>query len=79
MTGAARLSARRSGRLVKVVGSRGEEVAEWQGRKVLRPHGDHAGAVRRAMVRAWEAEGVASRSEVLQLQQIGSRWKPLEP
>jgi homoserine kinase len=38
---------------------------------------DHAGAVRRAMVRAWEQEGVASRSEALQLQQVGSRWNPL--
>ena len=38
---------------------------------------DHAGAIRRAMVRAWESEGVASRAEVLQLQQSGSRWKPL--
>jgi len=38
---------------------------------------DHAGAVRNAMVRAWEAEGVASRSEVLQLQQIGSRWQAI--
>jgi homoserine kinase len=38
---------------------------------------DHAGAVRRAMVRAWEGEGVASRAEVLQLQQVGSRWKPI--
>jgi homoserine kinase len=38
---------------------------------------DQAGAVRRAMVRAWENEGVASRAEVLQLQQIGSRWNTL--
>jgi homoserine kinase len=38
---------------------------------------DHAGTVRRAMVRAWEQEGVASRSEALQLQQVGSRWNPL--
>ena len=38
---------------------------------------DQAGAVRRAMVRAWESEGVASRAEVLQLQQIGSRWNTL--
>ena len=37
-----------------------------------------AGAVSRAMVSTWEKEGVASRAEVLQLQQIGSRWKPLE-
>jgi homoserine kinase len=29
------------------------------------------------MVRAWENEGVASRAEVLQLQQIGSRWNTL--
>jgi len=40
---------------------------------------DAAGAVSRAMVSTWEREGVASRGEVLQLQQIGSRWKPLEP
>ena len=38
---------------------------------------DHAGAVRRAMVRAWEGQGVASRSEALQLQQAGSRWNNL--
>jgi homoserine kinase len=38
---------------------------------------DAAGPVSRAMVRAWESEGVASRSEVLQLQQAGSRWQPL--
>ena len=38
---------------------------------------DHAGTVRRAMVRAWEQEGVASRSEALHLQQVGSRWNPL--
>ncbi|MCP9815277.1 homoserine kinase [Synechococcus sp. GreenBA-s] len=36
-----------------------------------------AAAVSRAMVRAWEGEGVASRSEVLPLQQAGSRWQPL--
>ncbi len=36
-----------------------------------------APAVSRAMVRSWEAEGVASRSEVLPLQQAGSRWRPL--
>jgi hypothetical protein len=29
------------------------------------------------MVRAWESEGVASRSEVLRLQQVGSRWQHL--
>ena len=39
---------------------------------------DNAGAVSRAMVSTWEKEGVASRGEVLQLQQIGSRWKPLD-
>jgi len=38
---------------------------------------DQAGAVSRAMVRAWESEGVASRSEVLRLQQAGSRWQHL--
>ena len=38
---------------------------------------EHAGAVRRTMVRAWEGEGVASRAEVLQLQQVGSRWKAI--
>jgi homoserine kinase len=38
---------------------------------------DCATAVSRAMVRAWESEGVASRAEVLQLQQAGSRWQPL--
>jgi homoserine kinase len=36
-----------------------------------------ASAVSRAMVRAWEGEGVASRSEVLPLQQAGSRWQSL--
>ncbi|MCP9790595.1 homoserine kinase [Vulcanococcus limneticus] len=36
-----------------------------------------AAAVSRAMVRTWEGEGVASRSEVLPLQQAGSRWHPL--
>ena len=38
---------------------------------------DNAAAVSRAMVRTWESEGVASRSEVLQLQQAGSRWEAL--
>ena len=38
---------------------------------------DSAAVVSRAMVRAWESEGVASRAEVLQLQQAGSRWQPL--
>ena len=35
---------------------------------------DVAAAVSRAMVRAWESEGVASRAEALQLQQSGSHW-----
>ena len=35
---------------------------------------DVAAAVSRAMVRAWEGEGVASRAEALQLQQSGSHW-----
>ena len=35
---------------------------------------DAAAAVSRAMVRAWEGEGVASRAEALQLQQSGSHW-----
>jgi len=39
---------------------------------------DCAAVVSRAMVRAWESEGVASRAEVLQLQQAGSRWQPLQ-
>jgi len=38
---------------------------------------EHASAVSRAMVRMWESEGVASRAEVLQLQQAGSRWQSL--
>ncbi|MFM7653575.1 MAG: homoserine kinase [Vulcanococcus sp.] len=38
---------------------------------------ENAAAVSRAMVRTWESEGVASRSEVLQLQQVGSRWQDL--
>jgi len=38
---------------------------------------DNAAAVSRAMVRTWESEGVASRGEVLQLQQAGSRWQPI--
>jgi len=38
---------------------------------------ENAVAVSRAMVRTWESEGVASRSEVLQLQQAGSRWQEL--
>ncbi len=39
--------------------------------------GDHAPAVGRAMVSAWEREGVASRAEVLRVQLIGSRWHDL--
>jgi homoserine kinase len=35
-----------------------------------------AEGVSRAMVRAWEHEGVASRASVLTLQQGGSRWQP---
>ncbi|CAK6698304.1 homoserine kinase [Synechococcus sp. CBW1107] len=38
---------------------------------------DHAGAVSRAMVSAWEREGVASRAEVLRVQLSGSRWHGL--
>ncbi|MBC1260127.1 homoserine kinase [Synechococcus sp. BSF8S] len=38
---------------------------------------DHAQAVSRAMVAAWEREGVASRAEVLQIQLSGSRWHDL--
>ncbi|MFM8935743.1 MAG: homoserine kinase [Vulcanococcus sp.] len=40
---------------------------------------DQAEAVSRAMVRSWEAEGVASRAEVLKPQQTGSRWQHLSP
>jgi homoserine kinase len=39
--------------------------------------GDHATAVGRAMVSAWEREGVASRAEVLRVQLSGSRWHDL--
>ncbi|MAR08111.1 MAG: homoserine kinase [Cyanobium sp. NAT70] len=35
-------------------------------------------AVSRAMVRAWEAEGVASRAPVLNLQTSGSHWQPAD-
>jgi homoserine kinase len=38
---------------------------------------DCANAVSKTMVRAWEAAGVASRSQVLQLHQSGSRWNHL--
>ncbi len=38
---------------------------------------DHAAAVSRAMVSAWEREGVASRAEVLRVQLSGSRWHDL--
>lgn len=38
---------------------------------------DHAPAVSRAMVSAWEREGVASRAEVLRVQVSGSRWHDL--
>jgi homoserine kinase len=38
---------------------------------------DCAAAVGRAMVVAWEREGVASRAEVLQVQLNGSRWQAL--
>ena len=33
--------------------------------------------VSRAMVRAWHQAGVESRSEVLAIQQLGSRWEHL--
>ena len=36
-----------------------------------------AEAVSRAMVKAWEAEGVASTGAVLDIQLAGSRWEPL--
>ena len=36
-------------------------------------------AVSRAMVRAWESAGVASRAPVLNLQTSGSHWQPAEP
>jgi len=36
-----------------------------------------AEAVSTAMVKAWEAEGVASTGSVLDLQMAGSRWEPL--
>ena len=38
---------------------------------------DSAVAVSKTMVRAWEGAGVASRSQVLQLHQGGSRWDHL--
>ena len=39
---------------------------------------DKGVAVSRAMVRAWEAAGVASRAPVLDLQTSGSHWQPAE-
>jgi hypothetical protein len=36
-----------------------------------------AEAVSKAMVRAWHQAGVESRSEVLAVQQSGSRWEDL--
>ena len=35
-------------------------------------------AVSQAMVRAWEAAGVASRAPLLNLQTTGSHWQPVE-
>ena len=40
---------------------------------------DKGQAVSRAMVKAWEAAGVASRAPVLNLQTSGSHWQPAEP
>ena len=39
---------------------------------------DKGQAVSRAMVRAWEAAGVASRAPVLNLQTAVSHWQPAE-
>ena len=39
---------------------------------------DHGPAVSRAMVKAWEAAGVASRAPVLNLQTSGSHWQPAD-
>ena len=39
---------------------------------------DKGPAVSRAMVKAWEATGVASRAPVLNLQTSGSHWQPAE-
>jgi homoserine kinase len=39
---------------------------------------DKGMAVSRAMVRAWEAAGVASRAPVLNLQTTGSQWRPAD-
>ena len=39
---------------------------------------DKGVAVSRAMVRAWEAAGVASRAPVLNVQTTGSHWQPAE-
>jgi len=35
-------------------------------------------AVSQAMVRAWEAAGVASRAPLLNLQTTGSHWQPVD-
>ena len=40
--------------------------------------GDKGPAVSRAMVKAWEAAGVASRAPVLNLQTSGSHWQPAD-
>jgi homoserine kinase len=37
---------------------------------------ENGAAVSAAMVRAWEAEGVASRAPLLNLQTTGSHWQP---
>ena len=39
---------------------------------------DKGPAVSRAMVKAWEAAGVASRAPVLNLQTLGSHWQPAD-
>ena len=38
---------------------------------------DRGAAVSQAMVRAWEAAGVASRAPLLSLQTTGSHWQPV--
>ena len=40
---------------------------------------DKGPAVSQAMVRAWEAAGVASRAPLLSLQTTGSHWQPVTP
>lgn len=40
---------------------------------------ENGAAVSAAMVRAWEAEGVASRAPLLNLQTTGSHWQPKQP